>query len=390
MIRPPAGAVERDRPTRWPVRYPLAAIGIGAAGLYLMSDILLPFVAGAALAYLLDPVADRLERLGIGRLGATIAILALFVLALALGLVVLTPIAVQQVLSFVDQLPAYATRLQALIAEHGQPLVERFGGEDAIAQVQRSVGDMVGQGANWAAGFIRSVWTGSKALAGIVSLLVVTPVVAFYLLADWDRMLATVDAWVPPRHRTTARRLGREMDAAVSGFVRGQTAVCVFLGIFYATGLSLLGLNFGILIGLVAGLISFVPYVGSLTGLLLSVGVALVQFTPDWHMVAFTLAVFLVGQFIEGNILSPKLVGASAGLHPVWVMFALLAFGSLFGFVGLLLAVPVAAIIGVLTRYALHRYQESPFYLGEGDLGQGDAAAPVAVMVVPADGARDA
>jgi predicted PurR-regulated permease PerM len=193
--------------------------------------------------------------------------------------------------------------------------------------------------------------------------------VAFYLLIDWDRMIASIDSWVPPRHRATVRELGRDMDQALSGFVRGQSALCLILGLFYAGGLWLIGLNFGPLIGMVAGLISFIPYVGSFTGLGLSVGVAMVQFLPDWTWVAATFGVFMVGQFIEGNILSPKLVGASVGLHPVWVMFALLAFGSLFGFVGLLLAVPLAAMLGVLLRFALHSYQASPFFTGMDEQG---------------------
>lgn len=346
--------------------------GLAAAAgaiLYLLADILLPFVVGAALAYLLDPLADRLERAGIGRLGATILILGVFVLIFVLGLVIFVPLALQQVVNFAEQLPSYVTRLQTLIAEQGAPFVERVGGQEALAQIQQSVGNVVGQVAAWVAAFARSLWSGGKAVLGLVSILVVTPVVAFYLLVDWHRMIATVDNWVPPRHRATVRQLGREMDRAVAGFVRGQSAVCLFLGAFYGTGLSLIGLNFGALIGMVAGLISFIPYVGSLTGLFLSVGVALVQFLPDWGLVAATLGVFLVGQFLEGNILSPKLVGASVGLHPVWLMFALLAFGSLFGFVGLLLAVPLSAMIGVLTRYALRRYQASNLFVGHYEAG---------------------
>lgn len=346
------------------VAYSLMGLAVLLVGLYALGDVLLPFVAGAALAYLLDPVADRLERLGIGRLGATLVILVLFVLVFGLLLIIAVPLAVQQVLKFAEQMPGYVSRLQALLAEQGGPLLREIGGDDALAQVQRSLGDLVGQGANWVVTFMRSLWSGSKAVVNLLSILVVTPVVAFYLLVDWDRMMDTIDGWVPPRHRDTVRRLGREMDRAVSGFVRGQSAVCLFLGVFYATGLGLIGLNFGVLIGLVSGLISFIPYVGSLTGLLLAVGVAIVQFMPDWSMVLVTAGIFFVGQFIEGNILSPKLVGESAGLHPVWAMFALLAFGSVFGFLGLLLAVPVAAIIGVLTRFAVHRYQESPIYLG--------------------------
>ncbi|WP_375461321.1 AI-2E family transporter [uncultured Enterovirga sp.] len=351
----------------------LVALGV----LYLLGDILLPFVVGAALAYLLDPLADRLERIGIGRLGATIVILCLFVLVFVLGLVVLVPIVVNQIVAFAEQLPTYVQRLQVLIAEQGAPLVERVGGQDALAQVQRAVGDLVGQGAAWVATFLRSLWSGGKAVAGVVSILVVTPVVAFYLLVDWDRMIRTIDSWVPPRNRATVRRLGREMDRAVSGFVRGQSTVCLFLAVFYATGLTVIGLNFGGLIGMMAGLISFVPYVGSLTGLFVSVGVALVQFLPDWTWVGVTLGVFLVGQFIEGNILSPKLVGDAVGLHPVWLMFALLAFGSLFGFVGLLLAVPLSAMIGVLARFALQRYRESAMYLGTEAIAPPPEATPI-------------
>jgi predicted PurR-regulated permease PerM len=189
-------------------------------------------------------------------------------------------------------------------------------------------------------------------------------VVAFYLLVDWDKMVRTVDSWLPRRQQHSLRSIARDIDRAIAGFVRGQALVCLLLGTFYAVGLTLVGLNFGALIGMSAGLLSFIPYVGSLTGLILSVGVAIVQFWPDWTWIVATLAIFVVGQFVEGNILSPKLVGASVGLHPVWLMFALLAFGTLFGFVGLLLAVPLAAAVGVVARHALQQYMDSPLYHG--------------------------
>jgi len=199
----------------------------------------------------------------------------------------------------------------------------------------------------------------------VFSLVVITPVVAFYLIYDWHRMIRTVDGWVPRQQRETVRQLAREIDAAISGFVRGQTAVCLILGSFYAVALTLSGLNFGLLIGLISGLITFIPYVGSMTGLVLSTGVAVAQFWPDYGSILMVLGIFLVGQFLEGNVLSPKLVGESVGLHPVWLIFALLAFGYLFGFVGLLVAVPLAATIGVLCRFALRRYLHSSFYTGE-------------------------
>jgi predicted PurR-regulated permease PerM len=332
--------------------------------LYVLRDILLPFVAGFALAYLLDPLADRLQRLGIGRFGATIVILVLFVLVFILSLVLLVPLVAHQLAAFIERLPSYVERLQALMIEQGGPLIERLGGPDSLADIQRSVGDLVGQGVTWIGNFIRSLWSGGQAILSVFALLVVTPVVAFYLLIDWDRMVATVDGWLPLRHRETIRKIALDINDAIGGFVRGQALVCLILGTFYALGLSFIGLNFGALIGMAAGLLSFIPYVGSMTGLLLSVGVAIVQFWPNWTWIVTTLAVFVFGQFVEGNILSPKLVGASVGLHPVWLMFALLAFGSLFGFVGLLLAVPLAAAIGVIARYALRRYMASALYHG--------------------------
>src|SRR5918997_759846 len=254
--------------------------------------------------------------------------------------------------------------LQALLAQQGAPLIERLGGPEVLADIEKSLGNIVAQGAAWVGAFLRSLWSGGQAILGIFSLLVVTPVVAFYLLVDWDRMVRTVDGWLPPRHRDTIRRLAREIDDAMAGFVRGQSLVCLILGTFYAVALMLIGLNFGALIGIISGFLTFIPYVGSLTGFVLSVGVALVQFWPDWTMILATVAIFVFGQFVEGNFLSPKLVGASVGLHPVWLMFALLAFGSLFGFVGLLLAVPLAAAAGVLARFALQRYLDSALYHG--------------------------
>jgi predicted PurR-regulated permease PerM len=202
------------------------------------------------------------------------------------------------------------------------------------------------------------------ALVSVVSLFVVTPVVAFYMLLDWDRMVAVIDSWVPRDHVGTVRAIARDINTATAGFVRGQGTLCLVLGAMYATGLTLTGLNFAILIGLFAGLISFIPYVGSLTGLVLAVGVAFVQFWPDWTMIVAVAVVFFIGQFIEGNILQPRLVGKSVGLHPVWLMFALFAFGALFGFVGLLIAVPASAAVAVLVRFAIARYLESPLYKG--------------------------
>ena len=209
----------------------------------------------------------------------------------------------------------------------------------------------------------------------IAGLFVVTPVVAFYMLLDWDRMVAKVDSWIPRDHVGSVREIASDIDSAVAGFVRGQGTVCLALGLFYALGLTMAGLNFGLLIGLVAGLISFIPYIGSLVGLVVAIGVALVQFWPDWIPIAIVAGVFFAGQFIEGNVLQPKLVGNRVGLHPVWLMFALFAFGMLFGFVGMLIAVPAAAAVGVLVRFGLRSYLGSPFYRGHSH-APGDLPSP--------------
>jgi len=331
--------------------------------LYVFSGILLPFVAGMVLAYFLDPVADRLERFGLSRLMATVVILIAFVVIVVLAFVILVPVLATQMADFARKLPEYLTRLQSLITSFDPKWLEqRFG--VSTSGLRDGLNSLLTSGFSLLTTVFTSIWSSGVALVSVVSLFVVTPVVAFYMLLDWDRMVAEVDSWVPRDHVETVRALARDINTATAGFVRGQGTLCLVLGGMYATGLTLTGLNFAILIGFFAGLISFIPYVGSLTGLVLAVGVAFVQFWPDWTMVVAVACVFFVGQFIEGNILQPRLVGKSVGLHPVWLMFALFAFGALFGFVGLLIAVPASAAIAVLVRFAIGRYLESPFYKG--------------------------
>jgi predicted PurR-regulated permease PerM len=329
--------------------------------LWLLREILLPFVAGMALAYLLDPVVRRLQAAGINRLLATLLIVALFVIAVVLLAILIVPTLGAQLNAFIERLPATIARLQALVTDPSRPWLRQVVGEGFR---DADIGDLVQQGAGWLATFLGSLWSGGQALISIFALLIVTPVVAFYLLYDWDRLIETVDSWVPRPHVQTVRALAREIDVAIAGFVRGQTGVCLVLGVFYALSLSLTGLNFGLLIGLVSGLISFIPYIGSMTGLVLSVGIAIAQFWPSWTPILVVAGIFFFGQFLEGYILAPKLVGESVGLHPVWMMFALFAFGYLFGFVGMLLAVPLAAVFAVLVRFALRQYRASPLYTG--------------------------
>ncbi len=332
--------------------------------LWLLSPILLPFIAGLVLAYFLDPVADALERLGLPRLMATTLILLLSILLLVLIGLLIVPILGDQIVKFAGDLPSLM-----------KSLIERFNDvapqwmKDAItksgADIQGSVSDIAGKAAGWTATLLASVWSGGMALVNLLSLLVVTPIVAFYLLADWDRLVAKVDSWLPRDHAETIRGIFNDINAAMAGFIRGQGTVCLLLGLFYALALSLAGLKFGLVIGLGAGLLSFIPYVGALVGGVAAIGVGLVQFWPDFASIAMIIGIFAVGQFIEGNFLSPKLVGSSIGLHPVWLMFALFAFGYVFGFVGLLLAVPLAAAAGVLVRFALTKYLASKLYRGD-------------------------
>ncbi len=340
----------------------LATFAVAVLLLWLLSEILLPFIAGAALAYLFNPLAHRLERAGLNRTLAAFIIVAVVVLAFVFLILLIAPILIEQLSALVSNIPDYVKRLQGVLADPSRPWLSRLVGSGATS---KTMGDLVSQGAGWLAAFLRSLWSGGRTLVSVFSLMVVTPVVAFYLICDWERIIATVDKWVPRPHRKTVHKLAREINIAIAGFVRGQTAVCLLLGSFYAVSLSLVGLNFGLLIGLISGLISFIPYVGSMTGLVLAAGVAIAQFWPDWTWIAVVLGIFFAGQFIEGNILAPKLVGESVGLHPVWLIFAMFAFGYLFGFVGLLLAVPLAAAVGVLARFAMRQYLASPLYTGE-------------------------
>jgi len=331
---------------------------------FIFGDILLPFVAGMALAYALDPIADRLERLGLNRLGATLAILVLMVVFVALILILLAPVLVRQLAEFVEGIPGYVEKLQSLLSSALHSRITDYLGID-LSDIGSSLAGMTGEAAGWLATLVSSLWSGGRAVLNILSLMVITPIVAFYLLYDWDRLVDQVDSLLPRDHVDEIRQIARDVDAAIAAFVRGQGLVSLIMAAFYSTGLVLVGLNFGFLIGLVAGLLGFIPFVGALIGFVVSLGVALVQFWPDWIMIAATLSVFVVGQMLENYLLQPRLIGQNVGLHPVWVMFALLAFGYLFGFVGVLLAIPAAAAVGVLVRYGLKRYRESPIYRGK-------------------------
>ncbi|HVG52020.1 MAG TPA: AI-2E family transporter [Xanthobacteraceae bacterium] len=329
--------------------------------IWLLHEILLPFVAGAALAYLLNPLANRIERLGVNRFMATFLMMAVFALAVVFFAIRIVPVLAVQIASLLENVPSYATRLQELAADPNWPWLNKVIGT-SLADIQVSA--YAKDAASAFLVFVTSVWSGGRAIVSLFSLLVITPVVAFYLLFDWQRIVATVDSWLPRKDADTIRMLAREMDTAIAGFIRGQTLICIILGTLYVIGFSVIGLNYGFLIGFATGLGSFVPYVGSFAGLLVALTVAVVQFWPSWLPVLAVLGVCLALQVVESYVLSPYLVGPSVGLHPVWLMFALFAFGYLFGLVGLIVAIPVSAAVGVLVRYAMRRYRESTLYTG--------------------------
>jgi predicted PurR-regulated permease PerM len=348
-----------------PIIFWTAMLASVVAAVVLLRGALLPFVAGGVLAYLLNPVVSRIERLGMNRLLATLGIMAIVVVAIALLMVLTVPTIVRELSHFIESLPSYLRRLQTLTTDPSRPWLSKIVGE-GLAEAERSIGEITSLAANWFGAFLHSIWSGGQELISIASLTVVAPIVACYLIFDWNRMIAAIDHWVPPVYRTTIRALASEIDLTIRGFVRGQSSLCLALAAFYALALSLIGLRHGVLIGVASGLLSFIPYLGSLTGLVIATCVAIAQFWPNWTLVFLVLAVFFVGQSLADYVLAPYLVGRKVHLNPVWMMFALFAFGYLFGFVGLLIAGPLAAAIGVLVRFALRQYYESALYAGSG------------------------
>ena len=365
---PEPAAAPRHGPTANQLRFWLILLAVTLIGVYLLRGVLLPFVAGMAVAYLLDPVCDRLESWKLSRTWATTVVTLCFILLCALVLLLVIPTVVSQVATFVERAPDYFSALQREATALLEVMRDRLdpASEEKLQSLLRDSADKV---VVWITGVLGGVISGGVAFFNFIALLVITPVVAFYLLRDWDRMIAKADDALPRKHQATIRMLAREVDETLAGFLRGQGTVCLSLAVFYAIGLTIVGLDFGLVVGLIAGFLSFIPYVGSLVGLVLSVGLAAAQF-DSWVSVAIVAAVFFVGQALEGNVLTPKLVGEKVGLHPVWVMFALLAGGALFGFVGVLLAVPVAAVVGVGVRFAVGQYRLSPYYTGHGGAGE--------------------
>ncbi len=344
----------------------------------LLKEILLPFIAGMVIAYFLNPLAGALERMGLSRLWASVLIVLVAIVALAAVLIFIVPLLALQAQQLALALPGELERLKGFVdAWAHEQLGPRY--PAFAAALNQAIGSL---SENWAAiarWIAASLWDQGRAVVNFISLILVTPLVVFYMLLDWDPMLAKINGWLPRAHERAIRQLASDVNDAVSAFIRGQGTVCMILGAFYAAGLTAVGLKYGLLIGIGTGILTFIPFVGWALGLITATSLALIQFWPDMMPVAMVAGVFLAGQAFDAGFLSPNIVGSKIGLHPVWLIFALFVFSYLFGFVGVLVAVPVAAALGVLMRFALKTYLASPYYGGE----PGHPAAPGVKMPKP-------
>jgi predicted PurR-regulated permease PerM len=337
--------------------------------LTLLAPVLLPFVVGLTLAYFLNPLVDGLSALKLPRWVSATIILLLSSLLIVTLVVFLIPVLAEQTESLVATLPGEMARLKALLEGFAR---ERLGARfpEAEAAVGRGLNSMQEALPGIASNVAQALWSQGTAAFNFFTLMLVAPLVFFYALVDWPKMVAKVDSWLPRQNAPVIRALASEIDSRVSAFIRGQGTVCLVLAAFYAVALSALGLKYGLLIGLLTGLLSFIPFAGWALGLITATALAVVQFWPNVTSVMMVPGVFLAGQAIDAAVLSPQIVGSKIGLHPVWLIFALLTFSYLFGFLGLLVAVPVAAAIGVLVRFALRTYLDSSVYHGH-DIANG-------------------
>ncbi|MEP2533455.1 AI-2E family transporter [Shimia sp.] len=345
-------------PARDQLKYWGLAAVLFFAALWYLGDVLLPFILGGAIAYFLDPVADRLEEAGLSRTAATGVITLCGVLIFIIAALAVVPLLISQAVALIDTVPQLIADLQNFVTVNF-PSVSTP--DSVVHKSLVTLGEAVQERGG---ALFQGVLNSALSVINILMLIVIVPVVAFYLLLDWDRMVAEINRLLPLDHAPTIRLLSTQIDRTLASFVRGMGTVCLILGTYYAVALMIVGLQFGLVVGFIAGLVTFIPYLGALIGGALAIGLALFQFWGDWLSIGLVAGVFAIGQVIEGNFLTPKLVGSSVGLHPVWLLVALSVFGALFGFVGMLVAVPVAASLGVLARFLAGQYMTSRLYLG--------------------------
>jgi len=326
----------------------------------LVQSILLPFATGFVIAYVLAPIVAHLDRRGVPRSLGSLLVLILFLVGFAGILVVLVPLIQGQIVELITRVPSLVRALQDQLGKLILLLQEHLPAED-VTKLRDMVGSKLGEAVTWIAGLVQGMITSSFAILNIVSLVVVTPIVTFFLLRDWDAMVAQVDSYLPRQSLETVRSQARIVSDTLVGFIHGQALVCLILAVYYGIALTAAGLQSGLALGLLIGVLAIIPILGSATGFTLALGLAALQY-GSWTAILVVIGIFAFGQLVEGNLLTPKLVGDRIHLHPVWVIFALFAGGTLYGFVGVLLAVPAAAVIGVLIRFALSRYRGSTLY----------------------------
>ncbi|MBM1310860.1 AI-2E family transporter [Sulfitobacter mediterraneus] len=345
-------------PVRDQLKYWGAATAVFLIVLWFLGDVLLPFVLGGAIAYFLDPVADRLEKMGLTRALATACITVVALLIFVVMALLVVPTLVNQTVSLIEIAPQLTRDFTNFLTERFPSLLDQ---DSTLRSSLNSIGATIQERGGQV---LQTALASFASIINIILLFVIVPVVAVYLLLDWDRMVAGIDGLLPRDHQPVIRRLAKDIDKTLASFIRGMGTVCLILGTYYAIALMVVGLQFGLVVGFIAGLVTFIPYLGAILGGALAIGLALFQFWGDWVSIGLVAGIFALGQVIEGNVLTPKLVGNSVGLHPVWLILSLSVFGTLFGFVGMLVAVPVAAALGVVARFAVDQYQQSLLYKG--------------------------
>ncbi len=341
-------------------RFWLLTFVLFAAALWILKPVLLPFAAGMAIAYFLNPVVDKLERRGVPRWLSALLVLGGFALIIALMALLILPLLQGQVGALVNAVPGYVEKGRNHLIPLFEDWLARFSPDD-VETIRDAAGQYVGDAASFAGKAVQNLVSSGIALIDVLALLIITPVVAFYMMRDWPQVTQTIDALIPRRPYPIVKEQLDEIGVSLSGFVRGQALVCVSLGFIYSVGLTIVGLKYGAAIGVTAGVLSFIPYVGTTFAWISSIMLALAQFDALGR-VGFVIVVLVVGHVMEAYVLTPRLVGHRVGLHPVWILFALITGVRLMGFVGVLIAVPVAAVLGVLTRFAIGQYKESSIY----------------------------
>ncbi|MEN2494505.1 MAG: hypothetical protein TECD_00406 [Hyphomicrobiaceae bacterium hypho_1] len=341
----------------------IVAVSITLAILALQ-EILLPFVTGSILAYALNPVADRLERLGIGRTAASAIVVCLLFIAFAAIVIILVPLLIQQTQQVVESLPSDIESIKPTVQdwlrnklgnhfEAGQNSLEQI-----IKEIRKNWAGLIGQIAH-------GVWNGGWAILDLLAITLITPVVVFYLLVDWPHIIKHMSNCLPRDHEAKICKVFSSIDSVLAAFIRGQGLVCLILGLFYTTCLTLVGLRYGLLIGIVTGILSFIPIVGSTIGFLTASLLGIIQGWPDPTLLMMVFAIFATGQIMDSCVLAPRIIGRTVGLHPVTIIFALFIFSYFYGFVGTIVAVPISAVIGVILRFGLEIYLSSSIYKGQ-------------------------